>query len=248
MADLRVIVADDERWARAHLVSLLESLHPEVEVVAEVDCGNALVLALTHAPADIIFLDVQMPGGDGFTLFDRIPDPPSVIFVSAHPEHAVRAFEVDAVHYLTKPVSPARLADSLRRVSVTQPPDEDDHGPEREFLPHDRKVALSTSGGMKFVAPREIAYIVASDTGTEVHLDPGHVVETQVLLKTWEEHLCPETFARVHRSMLANVERIDRITRDERGGGYVHLQGYQAPLPLSRRFARQFRRSARELR
>src|SRR5690606_31532679 len=111
---VRALIVDDERLARAVLRRELAA-HPDVEVVAEADGVDAAVEILRRERIDLVFLDVQMPGGSGLELFDRIDTDARVIFVTAYDRYAVRAFDVHALDYLLKPVAPERLARALER-------------------------------------------------------------------------------------------------------------------------------------
>src|SRR5690606_18450790 len=123
-AMLRVILVDDERLARLGLRHLLAA-HPEVEIVGEAARVSAAQELVREAKPDAVFLDIQMPGRNGFELLGGEAPAPKVIFFTAHAEHAVRAFDVHAVDYLLKPVSPARLADAVARLTAVVQQQED---------------------------------------------------------------------------------------------------------------------------
>jgi two-component system LytT family response regulator len=112
---MKALIVDDERLARLELRRLL-STHPEIEIVGEAANGNeAVELVRRHAP-DLIFLDIEMPGMSGFDLLEQLPDIPDIIFTTAYDQHAVRAFEVNALDYLVKPIPATRLAAALDKV------------------------------------------------------------------------------------------------------------------------------------
>jgi len=116
---MRAVIVDDERLARKELLRLL-SAHPEIEIIGEAASGTAaLALIQKHEP-DLLFLDIEMPGMTGFDLLDRLRDLPDVIFTTAYDQHALKAFEVNALDYLLKPISPARLAAALQKVRGRQ--------------------------------------------------------------------------------------------------------------------------------
>ncbi len=120
MARLRVLIADDEELARMRMRSLLaDCIHPSAEVVGEAASGTEALHQLSTVSVDLVLLDIRMPGLDGLQLAERLrklPDAPRVVFVTAHAEHALQAFDIDAVDYLTKPVRRARLQEALARV------------------------------------------------------------------------------------------------------------------------------------
>ena len=111
---MKALVIDDERLARLELRRLLAA-HPEVEIMGEARDGEEALALIAKLGPDLIFLDIQMPGMSGFDLLERLEDLPQVIFTTAYDEYALKAFEVNALDYLLKPVAPARLAAALAR-------------------------------------------------------------------------------------------------------------------------------------
>ena len=143
---LRVILIDDERLARQSMRQLLAE-HSGVEIVAEAEnIVQAQKLAQEHRP-DAIFLDVQMPGADGFQLLEKLEPAPRTVFVTAHAQHAVKAFEVHAVDYLLKPVRPERLAQAIARLGEPS-----DSGKETQVYRPNDKICLHTAGWTTVVA------------------------------------------------------------------------------------------------
>src|SRR6202012_2897759 len=137
---LRLILIDDERLARQSMRQLLAK-HPQVEIVAEAEnMAQGLKLIQEHRP-DAIFLDVQMPGADGFQLLEKLDPAPKTVFVTAHAQHAVKAFEVHAIDYLLKPVRPERLAQTLARLG-----EETGSGKETQIYRPNDKICLHTAG------------------------------------------------------------------------------------------------------
>ena len=112
---MKALVIDDERLARLELRRLLAA-HPEVEIVGEARGGEEALALISKLGPDVIFLDIQMPGMSGFDLLERLEDLPQVIFTTAYDEYAIKAFEVNALDYLLKPIPPARLAAALAKV------------------------------------------------------------------------------------------------------------------------------------
>jgi two-component system LytT family response regulator len=112
---MKAVIVDDERLARVELRRLLRA-HPEIEVVGEARTGNEAIALLRGTMADVLFLDIQMPGMTGFDVLEALEDVPQVIFTTAFDQYAIRAFDVNALDYLTKPIAPARLAAALARL------------------------------------------------------------------------------------------------------------------------------------
>jgi two-component system, LytTR family, response regulator len=233
-ARLRVLVVDDERLARRALRSLLAA-EPDVEVVGEASrVDEAAALIRRERPA-VVFLDIQLRGETGFDLLTRDAGAFHTIFVTAFDAYAVRAFEVHALDYLLKPVHPGRLAEALARArepaatpAVPKPP---------VTYRHDDLFFHDDPRRPRFVRVREIAFIRAAGNYTELHMAAGSPLLVLRSLSTWEAQLADAPFVRVHRSVLVNLDFVERI---ERGTGYryeLYLRGQPAPLAMSRRRA-----------
>ncbi len=233
---LQVLIVDDERLARRALRSALEE-QGGVEVVAEARTVDEAAAAIRKQAPDVVFLDIQMRGETGFDLLDHIHQPLCVVFVTAYDEYAVRAFEVNALDYLLKPVDPARLAEALRRVrdsegTLPKTSDED-----ADAFRYDDLFFYEEGRRPQFICIRDIVFIRAAGNYTELHLAGGAMVLTSVTLSRWEERLPGDHFARIHRSTIAGVDKVERIERAPNGTYAVHVAGYDAPLDMSRRRA-----------
>jgi two-component system LytT family response regulator len=209
-AALRVIVVDDEPLARARLRRLLADA-PEVEVVAECCDGEAARRAIADQPADLVLLDIEMPGSGGFGLLDAMgeEDMPAVVFVTAHAEHAVRAFDVRAVDYLLKPVRAERLAEALARVRSR-----------RAVAPAaTERLAVRDGSRVSFVAIDDLD--VACAAGNYVELRAGsRTFLMRETLSSLEQRL-DERFLRVHRRTIVRLDRVVAIEPAGAGGEYV---------------------------
>lgn len=223
---LRAIVADDEQQARKRIVRLLEA--EGVEVVAA--CASAAEV-LAHYPRllpDLLVLDISMPGSSGLELHGQLPDA-TVIFVTAHAEHALEAYELGAIDYVVKPVSAARLAKALARIRPTPPVAAD-------------KLPIETRTGVVLVDLAHLHY--AAFDGALVTLHAAHETWiTTLSLKELEQRL-PAQFARVDRRHLLNLDRVARLEPEADGGYRAHVEG-GAIVPISRQAARDLRRRLR---
>ena len=229
---MKAVIIDDEPPARRELRRLLADF-PWIEIIGE--AGNiaqaaAMIEALSPA---LVFLDIQMPGGSGFDLLTRLEHLPQVIFTTAHDEHAVRAFEVNALDYLLKPIDPARLAAALARVggaNTTRPP-QPDAALEQLFVRDGPRCW--------FVPLREVRLLTSEDN--YVRLSWG---KTQPLLgralATLEQRLDPNRFFRANRRQIINLDFIENV---ELGvNGRLHVQLREGPeVEISRRQARLFK-------
>ena len=229
---MKAIIIDDEPPARRELRRLLADFS-WIEIIGE--AGNvaqaaAMIEALSPA---LIFLDIQMPGGSGFDLLACLDHLPQVIFTTAHDEHAVRAFEVNALDYLLKPIDPARLTAALARVQSA--------GTARMPQPESALEQLFVRDGPRcwFVPLREVRLL--SSEGNYVRLSWG---KTQPLLgralAALEQRLDPNRFFRANRRQIINLDFIENV---ELGvNGRLHVQLREGPeVEISRRQARVFR-------
>ena len=222
----RVLIVDDERLARVALRSLL-SERDDVEIIGEADCVQSARDQLEKTRPDVVFLDVQMPGGWGFDLFNQEVSA-KVIFCTAFEQYAVRAFEVNALDYLVKPVDPEGLDRALRRLA----------SPEREpgaALNQDDMVALREAKGLRLVPVRDLLYLQAADDYSEVHLVDGSFALVNITLRSWEARLPASDFIRIHRSSLVNLAHLQQVSLQD-GRWQVMLRGGTA-LSVSRRMA-----------
>lgn len=245
MKPLSAIVVDDERLARRELIRLLAA-HPEIAIAGEaasVDEAAALVAAVDP---DVVFLDIQMPRRSGFELLAAADVRGRVVFVTAHDVHAIRAFEVNALDYLLKPVHPARLATTIARLLASEPaadaplpaPDEPPAQDQARLEPDDH-LFLTEGRVARFARVRSIVCIRGASDYSEIVLSDGKQLLLRRPLKEWEARL-PPSFARVHRSAIVNLDHVERVERD--GDEYrVHLRGTSEPVALSRRQAQRLR-------
>ncbi|MEM7154320.1 MAG: LytTR family DNA-binding domain-containing protein [Myxococcota bacterium] len=226
MTAYRALLVDDERLARRRLAKLL-GRHPEIEVAAEAEDVAGAVTELQADPSlNLVFLDIQMPGGSGFELFSRTRVQASVVFVTAFDEHALRAFEVNALDYLLKPVDPAHLQ---RAVARLPPP-----GKAATRPPLDDRICLPLGTGARFVEPEDIACIRAEGDYSEVCLRSGERELVRVTMRQWEQQLSAERFSRVHRSVIVGVHAVRRLGAGAGSSYLVEVEGVNEPLPVSR--------------
>ncbi len=238
---MKTLIIDDERLARSELRRLLAA-HPEVEVVGEAADVEAARGAIAGLRPDLIFLDVQMPGADGFELLDSLEPPvPHVIFATAYDEFAVKAFEFNALDYLLKPVDPQRLAAALGKLAGA--PASPDSCDERAVRPgrleaHD-KVFVRQGDQCWFVEVRTIRLLESEGNYTRVHFDGAQPLLFRSL-NAMEERLDERMFFRANRRQVVNLSWIGKIEPWFSGGLLVHMKDGPR-VELSRRQAQAFR-------
>ncbi|MEW6338742.1 MAG: LytR/AlgR family response regulator transcription factor [Acidobacteriota bacterium] len=239
---MRVVIADDEALARARIRSMLEN-DPEVEVVAECPDGRSAVDVIQAERPDIVFLDIQMPELDGFQVVEEIAgeSAPAVVFVTAFDQYALRAFQVHAIDYLLKPFDRGRFAECLARAKAAAGRSgmvserllaliEELRG-ERKSL---ERVIVRSGGRVSFVKVSEIDWIEAS--GNYLRLHCGQTVHLiRDTMNAFEGRLDPQTFMRIHRSTMVNIERI-RELQPWFHGDYMVILVDGTKLTLSRSY------------
>ncbi len=176
-----------------------------------------------------------MPEHSGFELLDRVDVTFKVIFATAFDAHAIRAFEVNALDYLLKPISPDRLARAVERLAA--PAAE----PALRKLDYSDRIFLTAGERPVLLKVDTIAFIRAAGDYSEVHTSDGRTLFVQKALREWEERLPENFFSRVHRSTIVNVERIERIDETATRAYVVRLQGTSEPIAMSRRYAGELR-------
>ncbi|TVQ90447.1 MAG: DNA-binding response regulator [Deltaproteobacteria bacterium] len=227
---MRVLIADDERLARDRMARLARAI-PEVEVIAVCDSGEAVLRALETHRVDLALLDIHMPDLSGLELAGLLGQRgPAIIFVTAHPEHALEAFGVGATHYLLKPVDAASLAQAIDRVRPRSSPG---LGP----------IAIPGARGLQLLHPQELRYATVDGASLALHLD-GQVRYTSMSLSELERQLPAERFVRVHRRTVIALSALAEI----RGSGAEAIAILRSgeSIELSRRGARALRQRLKD--
>lgn len=225
MTALKVLVIDDERPALDEITFLLER-HPDVASVRAVDSATEGLRILQDSEVDVIFLDIQMPGLTGVELaqvLTRFRNPPPIVFVTAHEQHAVDAFELRALDYVLKPVREERLAEAVRRVV---------EGSAQPETSGDEQVTVERGGVTRFVNRGDITHVEAQGDYARLHLaDDSYLLRTP--LTQLEEQWGPAGFVRIHRSLLVALAHITEVRMD--GGRCTVRVGEDTDLVVSRR-------------
>ena len=232
------VIVDDERLARRELRTLLEDAHAEqVQIVGEA-AGVAEAARIVNATdADVVFLDIQLAGETGMDLLPLLDADVDVVFVTAYDAHALRAFEVNALDYLLKPVAPARLALTVARLATANPP-----AAPPEQASYDDRLLLRLGHARRFVRVRDIVAIEADGDGSTLRLFPELARNPSPRsLREWERRLPDRQFVRIHRSTIVNLEFVERLEPWSHASHHVHLRGVPEPLTMSRRYGTRLR-------
>jgi DNA-binding LytR/AlgR family response regulator len=245
---LRVLIADDEAPARKDLKRILGKIEG-VEVVGEACEGLEAVKLVKKLEPDVVLLDIQMPGLDGFQVVARVSElesAPAIIFVTAYEEYAIRAFDVHAVDYVLKPVEEKRLAEAITRARRVRKGVE--AGPDLKALlkavgASGRRLALRQGECLVMVDVDDVLYATLESGSVKVFARGLEGVVNFRSLDELEKELGPGQFVRVHRSYLANINHIHEITPWFSGSYKLRMEGKGGPvIPLSRAQARELRK------
>ncbi len=244
---IRALVIDDEMPARSEICFMLED-YDDVKVVGEADNVRDAVALIKARPADVVFLDINMPGVNGIQLAEGLkthPAPPALVFVTAYAEYAVKAFELSALDYLLKPVEEARLDQALDKVrnrmalqgSATS--GEESCGVVR--------LMVDKAGRKQFVASDDILFATTRDDYTHLRTTEDHFLSSESLAKL-ELRLVQHGFFRVHRRYLVNLHKIEAVSTQPGGTLLVKMQDSDEDIPVSRRRTAALKDAIRELR
>ncbi|NVD73988.1 response regulator [Duganella sp. BJB488] len=237
---MRALLIDDERLARAELRRLLAA-HPEVEIVGEAANAADGIQQINALKPDLVFLDVQMPGGSGFDMLAALEEAPEVIFTTAFDQYALQAFEVNALDYLQKPIQAARMAAALQRCALR-------HGRALAYAAAGVPAVAPTAAKKLFIKDGERCWFVGlqdvrlfeSDGNyTRVYFDQHKPLMLRSLNQL-EERLDPQRFFRASRRHIVNLDYVDQVTPNDAGGLDLLLRD-DLEVEVSRRRAAQFK-------
>jgi two-component system LytT family response regulator len=222
----KAVIIDDEVAARKDLRALLAA-HADVTILGEAASLDEARRLLRAGGYDLVFLDVQLLGGSGFDVVPDVQPGARIIFVTAYDQFALRAFEVNALDFLHKPVRTARLAETLRRAGTAAAP--------ATALRGDDIVQVKTGpGAARFVRVADILLVTSQDNYSEVRLANGEHFLVRQTLASWEERLPAAQFLRVHRQSIVSLARVEGFTHADEETTLLRLAGLPEPVRARR--------------
>jgi len=233
---IRTILIDDESLARDIVKHYLNDF-PDIEVVAECSDGFEGIKAITQHQPDFIFLDIQMPKINGFEMLELVEKPPAVIFTTAFDEYAIKAFEVNAIDYLLKPIEKSRFDQAVQKIAAKL--SSLDTAATQELLEsaamspaqHNR-VVVKKNGVIKIIAVADIHYLEADDDYVKLSTTEG-VFHKNKTMSFFERTLDASQFIRIHRSYMINLAQVTKIELKEKDS-YIVLLKSDIWLPVSK--------------
>lgn len=236
MKKLKAIIVDDEELARFDLRSLLNKYN-NINIVGEAaDVKSAIELINENNP-DVIFLDIQLQRATGFDLLEKVETSAKIIFVTAYDQYAIKAFDINALDYLVKPVDEERLAESIERLGNLTEFSKD----EVSAFNYNDAVFLEHDTSYFFVKINTIILVNAAGPYTEVITSKGNKILAHKSMKEWETRLPENSFVRIHRSTIVNIDFIEKIEKWFNYSYKVHVKNIEKPLSISRRYIADIR-------
>ena len=238
---LKALIVEDHEEHRTRLKDLLFS-HKKVSVVGEAENVADAVKLYEDLQPNLIFLDVELGKENGFSLLEKLDPLPSVIFTTGFSEYAVRAFEVNAIDYLLKPIDPRRLSDALERIQHAPP-----RTPNQPYVPGD-PILLEDGRRGRMIFVSQIVGITAEENYTEVLIADGTHMLVRRQLSKWEELLPKPLFDCPHRSLIVNLKALRNLTMATREKTTFRLEAHDREFALGRQSAARLRRALRKAR
>ena len=245
---MKVLIVDDEKLARERLAALLEEEDVSLSV-SLAENGKSCIEQASNESFDVVLLDIRMPGMDGIETASHLATvsaPPAIVFTTAYDDHAIEAFNANAVDYLLKPIRRERLAEALQRARLQQLARVTDLKnrlqPGASARTH---LSANIHGNIELIPVADIRYLQADNKYVSVGW-PGHETIIDESLKTLENEFS-ERFVRVHRNALVAKEYIESLEKDAEGKSQVHMNGVDAGIDVSRRHLHDIKQLIRDL-
>ena len=246
---IRSVVVDDVDMMRATLKKVLDNF-PNIEIVGEASDYESARDVINKTTPDLVFLDIDLNGITSIDLLNEISCNPKIIFITSHPDFAIKAFELNAVDYIMKPISGDRLRKAIDRITADI---ETPAGTEGEaisgfnesdsdrFSP-DQIILLNFDNKMNFIKIRDINYIEAFGNYTKVYLNDGKLSITYNSIKSWDSRLPEDVFIQIHRSTIVNLLNVTKIEKWTNDTGRLFLKGIEKPFEISRSYFFQIKK------
>ncbi len=236
---MNILVVDDEQLARQRLIMLVNELGDPYRVAAEASNGEAALNIAADQAIDVILMDIQMPGMNGLDAartLAGLPLPPAVIFTTAFEEHALPAFESNAVDYLLKPIRQEKLLQALEKVSVLTRPQIAATEKEESTA----SICAQIRGEIERIPLHDVYFLQADHKYVMVRHEHGEALVEDSLVSLEQRY--PTQFLRIHRSILVTASKLSGLGKNDQGQVVVTLRGLEETLPVSRRHLPEVRR------
>jgi two-component system LytT family response regulator len=238
MHRLKSIIVDDEWLVREELKALLAE-YPEITVLGEAASVPQAMDLVQKIRPDVIFLDIQMPGASGFDLLEQTDITSKIIFVTAYDQYALKAFEVNALDYLLKPIQKERLAKTIQRLLTG----ENAISRTSQKLSYDDVVYVLVNGSLKFIKLPLLKCIIAEGNYSYIYYKDRNKDLVTKTLQEWEDLLPDDYFVRIHRSTIVNFEYVEQVKKCRNYTHLVYVRNIEKPFVMSRRYAARLKKT-----
>jgi two-component system, LytTR family, response regulator len=238
--NIKTLIIEDDSSSMVLLKEFIKDF-PYISVIGEAKTiKEAESLAKNNQDAEIVFLDIDLHGVNALDVVKYLKPSTKILFITAHPEFAVKAFEYNTIDYIIKPISFDRLKNALSRISNV----EHEEKTEKESIGRfaiNNMVLMNINGELKFIKIKDINFITAKGNYTTISMIDGTIFSTYGLIKVWEDKLPVDDFIRIHRSTIVNLNNIARIEKGTYDTGIMYLQNVEQPFEISRNYFSQMK-------
>jgi two-component system LytT family response regulator len=240
---IKSVVVDDVDMMRITLKKVLDGF-PNIEIVGEASDYESARQVINDTKPDLVFLDIDLNGLTSIDLLNEITCDPKIIFITSHPDFAIKAFELNAVDYILKPISADRLRRAIERVTELSPEVNvgtvmDDT--QERFKP-EQTILLNFDGKLTFIKVQDINFIEAFGNYTKIHMNDGKLSITYNSIKNWDNRLPSDVFIQIHRSTIVNLLNVGKIEKWTNDTGRLFLKGIEKPFEISRSYFFQIKK------
>jgi len=240
MKKTNAIIIEDDPSSLELLKEFLKGF-PYIDIIGEArTISEADSLTKAKNDTGLVFLDIDLHGVNALDILKNLKSNTKIIFITAHPEFAVKAFEYNTIDYILKPISFDRLKSALNRINVFELSDKVEKEAAGRFAINNM-VLMNIEGELKFIKIKEINYIEAKGNYTTICMIDGSIFSTYGLIKVWEDKLPKDDFFRIHRSTIVNLNNIVKIEKGSYDTGVMYLKNIEQPFEISRNYFSQMK-------
>jgi two-component system LytT family response regulator len=242
MKSIKAVLIDDVEVMRITLKKVLEQF-PHINIIGEASSFDEAKEVINRLKPDLLFLDINLNGLSSIDLLEELNCTPKIIFITSHENFAIKAFEINAVDYIIKPISTKRIAKAIERVSLPSVAVKDNNLNEgEERFQSDQIILLNFDNKMNFIKIKDINYIEAYGNYTKINMLDGKLSITYNSIKNWENKLPLDIFIQIHRSTVVNLINVLKIEKWTNDTGRLYLKNVDKPFEISRSYFFQIKK------
>ncbi len=240
---IKSVVVDDVDMMRVTLKKVLDGF-PNIEIIGEASDYESAKQLINETKPELVFLDIDLNGLTSIDLLNEINCSPKIIFITSHPDFAIKAFELNAVDYILKPISADRLRRAIDRVTEmgAEPMEGSIMDESQERFKADQIILLNFDSKLTFIKVQDINYIEAFGNYTKIYMNDGKLSITYNSIKNWDNRLPNDVFIQIHRSSIVNLLNVVKIEKWTNDTGRLFLKGVEKPFEISRSYFFQIKK------